>query len=132
MFHRIVTGVMLLLLLAGCQTLSERRQANELQEVLRNYEGVIRWGRVQQARRFQREDTQSGDAKQPTASFRVTQYEVVQGPSVVEETKALQTVVIQYVFQESQVVRETVDQQTWEYDPENERWYLISPLPKFK
>jgi hypothetical protein len=44
MFRQVVTGVMLLLLLVGCQTLSERRQAKELEEVLRNYEGVIRWG----------------------------------------------------------------------------------------
>jgi hypothetical protein len=50
----------------------------------------------------------------------------------VEETKAIQTVVIQFVFQESQIVREIVDQQTWEYDPEAERWYLLSPLPKFE
>jgi hypothetical protein len=50
----------------------------------------------------------------------------------VEETKAIQTVVIQFVFQESQIVREIVDQQTWEYDPEVERWYLLSPLPRFE
>lgn len=131
MIHRIISGILLILLLAGCQTLSERRQANELQNVLRNYEGVIRWGLIEQAKRFLPPDAEFSSVK-PAGTLRVTHYEVIQGPSVLEEGKALQTAVIQYIFEESQVVKEIVDQQTWTYDPQVERWYLVSPLPSFQ
>ena len=122
----------LVVLLSGCQTLSEKKQSTKLEEVLRNYEGVIRWGAVEQIGRFHKPDAAEGLMRKPLQEMRVTQYEVVQGPTVVEENRAIQTAVIQYVFVESQVVRELMDQQTWEYDAEQERWYLISPMPEFK
>ena len=124
--------VVLVALLSGCQTLAEKRQSTKLEEVLRNYEGVIRWGAVEQIGRFYKPDAAEGLMKKPLQAIRVTQYEVVQGPTVVEDNRAIQTAVIQYVFVESQVVRELMDQQTWEYDAEQERWYLISPMPEFK
>lgn len=132
MIQKIFVGICLLLLLAGCQSLSERRQSVSLQEVLRNYEGVLRWGAIEQAARFFDPESERPDVAKPAAPMRVTHYEVVQGPTKVEDDKAIQTAVIQYVFIESQVVREVVDQQTWQYDRESERWYLISPLPEFK
>jgi hypothetical protein len=120
------------LLLVGCQTLSERKQSDKLQQVLRNYEGVVRWGAVDQLRRFYRPEAMEAMVKVPQEQMRVTHYEVVQGPTKVEENRAIQTAVIQYVFVELQVVRELIDQQTWVYDPEQERWYLVSPAPDFK
>jgi hypothetical protein len=122
----------LVLLMSGCQSLAERKQTTQLQDILRNYEGVVRWGTVDQIRRFYRAEVSDGMLNKPSAKMRVTHYEVVQGPTVMEENRAIQTAVIQYVFVESQVVRELVDQQVWEYETEDERWYLISPSPDFK
>jgi hypothetical protein len=123
---------LLLSLLMGCQTISERKQANALQDVLRNYEAVIRWGSLDQARQFLPQDKQSDAAVQAPRDLRVTHYEVVQGPSMLGSDRAMQTAVVQYVFEESQVVRELVDRQTWELDPESQSWHLVSPLPEFK
>lgn len=122
----------LVLLLTGCQTLAERKQNTRLENVLRTYEGVMRWGGIDQLGRYYRPDEADAMLKLPQDEMRVTHYEVVQGPTLVEENRAIQTAVIQYVFVESQVVREIVDQQTWEYAPEEERWYLVSPSPEFK
>ncbi len=124
--------MILALMLTGCQSLSERKQSTRLQDVLRNYEGVIRWGTVEQASRFFRPDEGEGMVRKPMEDMRVTHYEVVQGPTLVEDNRAIQIALIQYVFIDSQVVKEIVDQQTWEYVPEEERWYLITPTPDFK
>jgi hypothetical protein len=132
MVLRVISGFLLILLLTGCQTLSERRQSESLQEVLRKYEGVIRWGGVDQASRFLRPDAMSEAGTSSAEEARVTHYEVIQGPSIVEENRAIQTAIIQYVFVNSQVVREILNQQTWEFDPESGNWYLISPLPTLK
>ena len=131
---RVLTGCLLMFMIAGCQTLSERKQADALQEVLRNYGGVVRWGSIEQARRFVNPDTVSATGSEAEAlpPTRVTHYEVVQGPAMVDTDTAIQTAVIQYVFVDSQVVKEIVDQQTWVYDPKQESWYLVSPLPQFK
>lgn len=124
--------MVLAVMLTGCQSLSERKQSTRLQDVLRNYEGVIRWGSIDQARRFFRPDEGEEMVRKPLGDLQVTHYEVVQGPTMVEDNRAIQTAIIQYVFVDSQVVREMVDQQTWEYEPEEERWYLITPTPDFK
>ncbi|MEJ2694620.1 MAG: asparagine synthetase [Candidatus Thiodiazotropha sp.] len=131
MIYRIGCLFLSLLLVAGCQSLGERKQADALQEVLRNYEAVIRWGNLDQASHFLRPEAASKALRKPDRELRVTHYEVVQGPSVVEKDKAIQTAVIQYVYVETQVVREIVDRQTWQFDPLEERWYLISSQPRF-
>ena len=132
MIRKAISLTVLMFLLAGCQTLGERKQSDDLLEVLRNYEAAIRWNSLEQASRFQQPDM-SGTAMATTpGDLRVTHYEVVQGPSMVTQDTALQTAVIQYVFEDSQVVHELIDQQTWRYDREAEHWYLASPLPTFK
>jgi hypothetical protein len=132
MGYRLILGISLVLVLGACQSLSERKQADRLQEVLRNYEGVIRWGSVEQARNFQQPDKVTDEVIQPVGVTRVTHYEVIQGPSMVDDETAIQTALIQYVFVDTQIVREIVDQQTWKYDKENEAWYLTTPLPVLK
>ena len=131
MIYRIGSLMLSLLLVAGCQSLGERKQADALQEVLRDYQAVIRWGSLDQASQFLRPETASKAVLTPDRALRVTHYEVVQGPSMVEKGKAIQTAVIQYVFVETQVVREIVDRQVWEFNPQAQHWYLISSLPKF-
>jgi hypothetical protein len=93
---------------------------------------MIRWGSVEQARAFQNSVQSQGETATVPKDLRVTQYEVVQGPTMVGTDRAVQTAIIQYVFVESQIVRELMDRQTWEYDADSERWFLASPMPVFR
>ncbi|MCU7795534.1 MAG: asparagine synthetase [Candidatus Thiodiazotropha sp. (ex Myrtea spinifera)] len=132
MIRKVILIVAVTALLMGCQTLSERKQSDALQEILRSYEAMIRWGSVEQAKGFLRPG-QVGEVEATTPrNMRVTHYEVVQGPTMLDSSRAMQTAIIQYVFEESQVVREMMNRQTWEYDQESERWFLVTPLPAFK
>ena len=126
----------LLIILTACQTLGEHKRADALQDVLRRYEASIRWTSGRQAQSFlpPREDgAQDGrETGQSAKNVRVTHYEVVQGPTMLGEERAVQTAIIQYVLQDTQIVRELSDQQEWRYDEEAEMWYLYSPVPVFK
>ena len=130
-FMKLALLPLLLWSLTGCQTLSEKKQAAVLEETLRKYEATVRWGGMAQARSFASDDIANFS---PTRNkdLRITHYEVVQGPTQVSEEKALQTVVIQYVRESSQNVRELMDQQIWQYDAEAEKWSLQSQFPVFK
>ncbi len=128
---KIILLSLLLWSVSGCQTLSEKKQTDVLVETLKRYEATLRWGAIQQAQSFSADDAATyipGRSK----DLRIIQYEVVQGPTQVSEEKALQTVVIQYVHESSQSVRELLDQQIWQYDAEREKWLLQSPFPTFK
>ena len=122
----------LLIALTGCQTLAERKQNTRLENVLKTYEGVIRWGAIDQIGRYYRPESVGTMLRMPEHELRVTHYEVVQGPSSIGKDKVLQTALIQYVFESNQVVKELMDQQIWVYDAQTRIWSLQSPLPEFK
>ena len=123
--------IFLLLLLMGCQSLEERKQSMKLEDTLRKYEATIRWGALDQARQFQSAAAMELPAAEPK-QMRVIHYETIRGPSMVAPDKAVQVVVIQYVFSSSQVVKELMDQQVWTFDQESGAWLLQSPFPEFK
>ena len=128
---RVILFSLLLWSLTGCQTLGEKHQADVLLETLRKYEAALRWGSMQQAQSFASADIAKFSPTRRN-DIRIIHYEVVQGPAQVSEVKALQTVLIQYVHESSQSVRELLDQQVWQYDAETQTWALQSPLPDFK
>lgn len=122
---------LVLLGLSGCQSLSEKRQTTLLQDTLRRYEATVRWGDLAQARSFG--GSNSGSSEQKTSpDLRITGYQVVQGPSMVDAQRAVQVVAIEYVFESTQQVRELIDQQVWHYDPAIESWTRQSPFPEFR
>ncbi len=131
MVPRYLLLTILLWLMTGCVSLSEKRQSDLLVETLNQYEAAIRWGAMRQAENFATEEV-VGFNPVAAKGLRIIHYEVVQGPTLVSENKALQTVLIQYVWESSQTVRELLDQQVWVYDVDVERWNRESPLPAFE
>jgi hypothetical protein len=121
-----------LIQLVACQTLGEHTRAETLESTLRSYEASIRWTSGEQAYNFLPPDHKDKEYKPTSKNIRVTHYEVVQGPTMLGEDKAIQTVVIQYVLQDSQVLKELIDKQQWGYDDEEEVWHLYSPVADFK
>jgi hypothetical protein len=119
-------------LLAACQTLGEHKRAETLENVLRRYEASIRWTSGQQVHNFLPPDHKEKEYRPKSKNIRVTHYEVVQGPTMLGEDRAIQTAVIQFVYQDTQTLREFTDKQEWRYDEEVETWYLHSPVPEFK
>lgn len=118
-------------LLSACQSLSERQQSSLLLDTLRRYEATVRWGDLEQAQGFMT------DAKEPVDSkvardLRVTRYEVVQGPSLLEQNRAVQAVSIEYVFESTQQLRQLLDQQVWLYDEDSATWSRQNPIPEFR
>lgn len=122
--------LILIMSLSACQTLSERQQSTMLEDTLRRYEATVRWGNIQLAQQFQADQA----AEQPLLppDLRITRYEVVQGPVLIEGQRAVQTVSIEYVFESTQTVRQLFDQQVWQYDTDAESWARQNPIPEFR
>jgi hypothetical protein len=123
--------VILMLPLCACQSLSEKRQADALEETLRDYETLFRWGDLAQLHRFSGPRLR-GRQLVVAPDLRITRYEVVQGPTVVTPDQALQSVVIEYVLESTQQVKELLDEQIWRYDADNEAWFRQNPLAEFR
>jgi hypothetical protein len=62
-------------------------------------------------------------------NLRVIGYEVVQPPMMQADGSATQTVIIEYLFEDTQVVRRVTDRQLWRWDEQVGTWWLDSGLP---
>lgn len=122
------------LLLAGCGTVGKARKDQSMNMRLKEYSHEVRWGALEALPSYLSPDlmdTQEPVAKDPS-NVRVTSYEVLRNPMPAGENQIVQTVKIEYLFRDRQVVRNLVDQQKWEFNPENNDWVRINHVPVFK
>ena len=124
-------GVLVLVLLTGCAT---NRQSKALDLTLTQYEKLIRWSQWDGAVEFLAPELLASDAPseldlERLRLFRVTRYETRSALLFDEDTAYRQTVLIGLFNRNRAIERNLVDVQEWRFDPERERWYLLSGLP---
>jgi hypothetical protein len=110
---------------SGCQSMGERKRDESLQATLALYAKVLRWQGVEE---------QGAMLTNPSMAPRlddvkVTSYEVASPVVMRSENSATQTAVIEYLYQDSQIVKRIVDHQLWEYDSDSERWLRANAPP---
>jgi len=128
----ITTGILAMaVLLTACATMDPEQQ---LGHTLRAYERVVRWNDLQRAASFRAEpDPDWGHAavQKRLAGVRISRYTVVEGHMSPDGREFSQRVRIGYYSTDDVVERTLIDPQRWEYVPDKQRWYLVSPLPRF-
>ena len=123
----------LLLLSGGCETLKSRQSDIELDKVLSSYQNTVRWGSAEKAYIYLKpEDFSNESLPRGLDNIRVTSYEVIQPPAEISEGIVQQAARIRYVLKDRQVEHNLVDEQLWEYQPEEKIWYRINPIPEYK
>jgi len=111
---------------SGCQSMSERRRDESLASTLKLYGKVLRWQGPQE----QGAMLANPELAPIYRGITVTSYQVVSNPAKTGENEARQTAVIEYVHQDNQIIKRIIDQQTWEYDTEYQRWLRENPPPR--
>ena len=118
-------------LLVACP---ETKEDKDLSETLEQYEIIVRWAQWDAAVDFvsleyQQEHPITRLELDRLRLFRVTQY-IVRSSVPFDEGNALMQVVEIRMFNKNQArERSIIDEQTWKYDAETERWQLYSGLP---
>jgi hypothetical protein len=134
MHTRILAIIILVLLAAGCGTLTQYRKMEQLSETTRAYEQAIRWSEFDYAMIFL--EPSEREKNPPDESFykriKVTAYKIKKTAFSEDETQAIQVVEISYYKIDNVIVKSFSDHQLWEWDTKDRRWYLKSGLPDFK
>ena len=129
--------LLLLLAVTGCETVNtikEKQLGVELEEYLKQYQGTVRWGRMEDAYGFLKpEIARQVRIPKGLENFRVTQYRVIKPPTFRSKTTATQTIAISYILLDRQIERTLIDDQVWQRENEQAKaWYRINPIPEFR
>lgn len=128
---RLLITAALLLPLAACQSLTERDDADKLTHTLDSYGAAVRWQPLAGIYAFLEPELQPKAPPEGLDRLRVTGYEVIVPPHKLAEDRVEQTVSIEYVYVDRQVVRKLVDRQLWQRSADK-RWLRANPIPDFK
>ena len=121
----------LVVLLSACAEMSTRN--SQLDLTLIQYEKTLRWSGVEQTNQYRKQPINF--TSRQLAMFKkikVTGYDVIQTSYANDQVKQLrvsQLVEVRFVNEDTQVERKFSEQQTWEWDDEAKRWWLVSPFP---
>jgi len=139
----IVLLPIVLLAPGGCGVIGKEKSKNAKESALTAYENAIRWGYFEAAYSYVHPKKRKEVPKE-LENIRITGYEVVKPPLVKGQMKGKkkggmggkmeleQTVRIEYVQKDVQLLRSVTDRQKWSYDKENNVWWLESGVPEFK
>ena len=130
--HIGLIALLLAVLATGCAMVENDRRALALQASTNGYQAALRWGYYDNAIGYLEPDQPGLDPLgESLNAVRVTGYDVVQPPLIRGDGTATQIVVIDYLFQDTQVVKRLTDRQRWRWDETAGRWWLVSGLPAF-
>ena len=127
--------LVLALVSSGCAHVRKEKKTQGLTAATYAYGNALRWGYYDTAWNYLDPVTRShlSPDQLQLKAIRLTGYEVVQPPLLLAEDQdqAEQWVQIEYVRQDTQVVRSLTDHQVWRYDEVSEGWRLTSEPPRF-
>jgi len=122
------------LLIIGCATIETGNRMSLFDDTTRAYDNTLRWGSYEEAYGFKK--LSDGDTNLPDfdryRQIRMTDYIVKQTIVSEDKSKVIRFIDIQYYQTRDVTVRIASDRQIWEYNDQEDRWYLVSDLPDFK
>jgi hypothetical protein len=123
-------GAACLLAASGCAIVERDQRAVALQAATNGYQAAIRWGYHETAISFLApERRQDPGLTSVFENIRITGYDVLQPPVIQADDTAIQVVRIDYLNEDTQVVRSLTDRQLWRWDDGQGTWHLSSGLP---
>ncbi|MGD2100006.1 MAG: hypothetical protein PVG35_20720 [Desulfobacterales bacterium] len=133
MFKSAVKGVVYILMVLGCASMQTGEKMSQFDETSRAYLRAIRWGEFEAAFAFKKLTDRNEELPdfEDYRTVKVTNYKVKQTIISEDKSKIIQIVDFQYYRMKDVTVKNLIDRQKWEWDPEQEKWFIYSNLPDF-
>lgn len=114
----------------GCAGLAELGQQGAYQDTTKAYAHAMRWSDFDTAMIFVRQpDAASLEALK---NIKITTYEVKHNLVVQDGTRIRQIASVAYFKNSDMLLKSISVEETWEFNQEDEQWYLVKGFPDFK
>jgi hypothetical protein len=107
---------------------------NKFSEVSKAYGEAILWSHYEAANLYRKSGAAAGETTdfEKLKNIKVAMYDVMQVDLSEDKRRVNQVVEIKYYKLDNMIIKTVRDEQLWEYDSDEDRWYLSSGLPQFK
>lgn len=116
------------ILLAGCQSMGDKKKEDAMKGTLAAYGSVLRWQDSNGLESFFKDPDMGRQSLNP--GYGVASYDVLSGPNYMDETHVKQLVEIGFVHQDSQSYFKVMDDQIWESSNDGMTWLRTNPGPR--
>ena len=126
-------GLVYVLMLAGCAGMQTREKASALDEAVKSYGTLMRWGNFDEAVKYllKRNGEHQIVALDRLKSIRVASYDVTDQAMSADGSEAKVVAQIGFYHEESGVLHSFQDDQKWWYESTTKRWLIDSDFPDF-
>lgn len=115
---------------AGCAGLKDMSQKGAYQDTTKAYAHSMRWSDFDTAVIFVRQP--NAPTLESLTNIKITTYEVKHNLVVQEGSRIRQIASVAY-FKKSDMLLKTISvEEIWEFNEEDEQWYLVKGFPLFK
>jgi hypothetical protein len=126
--------VLLSVLIASCGSIKDMKKMDKFEVATDGYERAIRWSDFDMASSFLKNQADPDLASQleNLKQFNVTSYKVKRFLPNADQSQILIIAEVQYFKKNGLIVKDISHRQLWEYDKDQEGWFLTSGLPDLK
>ena len=120
-------------LVCGCARMQTEKRMISLDDSVRAYSKMLRWGEYEEAARyilFREREPEKIDID-VLEKIKITGYEVYDREITTEQDEASISVSIEYYHKDTGIVYSIKDKQIWWFNEEGKRWFLDDTLPDF-
>jgi uncharacterized protein YceK len=131
----LLVPIVIMLMLGACASIDSRKKASTFETALFRYSKAIRWSEFGMADSMRRLPEDLPAATRPPGQLehiRVTGYETLATDSSPDGSEIRVSARIVYYHEDGLRVNSLIDNQIWQYDDEQDTWYITTPLPDFR
>ena len=132
-YRHVTVFLCVVFLLFGCASVFDSVKMNKFTDTSRSYGETLVWSRFETANLYRKPEL--AEKEKPDfewlKNIKVTQYDIKELSVSEDSLRVVQEVEIAYYHRDKMIVKTLRDQQVWEFDTRDRRWYLVTRLPEF-
>ena len=120
-------------LVVGCASMMDQVKMNKFADTSKSYGEALLWGHFEAANLYRKPVLAENEKPdfEKLKNVKVAQYDVKDMKVSDDGSKINQDAEITYFHRNKMILKTLRDQQVWEFDDKDGRWYLTTPLPLF-
>jgi hypothetical protein len=133
LYRLVFASLLAVFLVFGCGSVLDQVKLNKFHDTSKSYGEALLWSYYEAANLYR--NPELAEKEKPNfeklKNIKVAQYDIVDMNVSDDGLRIDQLAEITYFHRDKMILKTVQDQQVWEFDSGDRRWYLTTPMPEF-